>query len=83
MRLRYCPDLQRMSSIGAQWLELIRELVAPCMTASALSILFFCVFFEKHSGDLPWWGFGCQGRRTLSFILTLDTRILTFTIGLG
>jgi len=43
----------------------------------------FVVLFEKRRRDLRWWAGRCQGRRSLAFISTLDSGLLTSTIGLG
>jgi hypothetical protein len=55
----------------------------PCMTASALSILFFARFSGKERKESLWCGGRCQGRRFLAFISTLDTGLHTFTIDPG
>jgi hypothetical protein len=44
---------------------------------------FWAQFLKKQRRDLLGRGWGCQGRRALAFILTLDIPILTFTIGMG
>src|ERR1017187_5061701 len=55
----------------------------PCMTASALSILFFARFSGKERKESLWRGERSQGRRSLAFISTLDTGLRTFTIDPG
>ena len=55
----------------------------PCMTASALSTLFFNRFSGKERKGSLWCGERSQGRRFLAFISTLDTGLDTFTIDPG
>ena len=62
------------------WLQQVQS---PCMTASALSILFFARFSGKERKESHWCGERSQGRRFLAFILTLDTGLHTFTIDPG
>ena len=57
--------------------------LCPCMTASALSILFFARFSGKERKESLWRGERSQGRRSLAFISTLDTGLHTFTIDPG
>ena len=37
----------------------------------------------KNAHSFPWWSGRCQGRRSLAFILTLDTDPTTSTISMG
>ena len=56
---------------------------SPCMTASALSTLFFNRISGKERKESHWCGERSQGRRFLAFISTLDTGLHTFTIDPG
>src|ERR1035438_2719797 len=60
-----------------------QRVLCPCMTASALSILFFARFSGKERKESLWCGERSQGRRSLAFISTLDTGLRTFTIDPG
>ncbi len=67
------------------WVNAIRpqEVKWLCMTASALSILFFARFSGKERKESHCCVERCQGRLFLAFILTLDTALHTFTIDPG
>jgi hypothetical protein len=80
----WLPTRQRLINVAS--LEAIavvtwpQQVLSPCMTASALSILFFARISGKERKESHWCGERSQGRRFLAFISTLDTGLHTFTI---